>query len=124
MLLPAIVTLLTVAVAECLLSSKAAKNYLRGKESRIKEVIEENEKIVEKKKVEAEPLDILVRSAILAVNNDDDIDNQYQNDLYTGQAREHPLFPIPEWADTKPCRSNLELWVSLSTDFIAEMLNC
>merc|ERR1719483_6767 len=111
MLLPATIILVTVTVTECLLSSKAARNYLKGKDIMAKAAIEESEKIVLLEKAATEPLDILVRNALQAadigVEEHQDTEDA-RSTTYT--VTEHPVFPIPEWTDSKPCKENLDLW--------------
>ena len=90
---------------ECLLSSKAAKNYLKGIESKSKDVLAEKEIPVVLRKEALDPLETLIHNAITAANQENDTNQD------TTRLKAHPLFPLPAWIDSKPCMENQELWV-------------
>ena len=96
---------LLISVVECWVSSKAANNYLKGKESKARDIIEETQRTIVTKKAEIEPLDVLIKNAVISsgVEIADDGENS--------QKYSHPLFPIPMWTARKPCIENLQLWV-------------
>ena len=108
MLLPLATIVLLDTVAECLVNSKAANNFLKGKESKARDVLEEAQRTFVKKKAVTEPLDVLIKNAVLSagVKTIDDKDNDRRS-----EKKMHPVFPTPIWTANKPCRENLQLWV-------------
>ena len=94
-------------VAECLVGSKAAQNYLKGEECKARDVLEEAQRTYVAKKALEEPLDVLINNAV--VKTVDDKDNEKRS-----EQKIHPVFPTPMWTNSKPCRENLELWVCVN----------